>query len=150
MFYHDRCKEVATLFFEEIVRLNGLPKTIVSDWDAKFMSFFWKTLWHMMKTKLQYSSAYHPQSNGETEVVNWSLGNLHQWLVGEHISLCDLILPMAEFTYNNLVNRTTGRLPFEAVIGVKLRLPIDLSPLLVEARPSQKFEQFAWHMKDVH
>ena len=48
-------RKVATLFFKEIVRLRGLPKNIVSDRDTKFMSFFWKTLWHMMKTKLQYS-----------------------------------------------------------------------------------------------
>ena len=45
-------RKVATLFFKEIARLHGLPKTIVSDRDTKFMSFFWKTLWHMMKRKL--------------------------------------------------------------------------------------------------
>ena len=63
-------RKIATVFFEKIVRLHGLPKTIVSDRDTKFMSFFWKTLWHIMKTKLQYSSAYHPQTDGQTEVVN--------------------------------------------------------------------------------
>ena len=57
-------RKVATLFFKEIVCLHGLPGTIVWDRDTKFMSIFWKTLWHMMKTKLQYSNAYHPQTEG--------------------------------------------------------------------------------------
>ena len=52
--------KVAKIFFDEIVKLYGLPKTIVSDRDVKFMSYFWKTLWHMMGTKLKFSTAYHP------------------------------------------------------------------------------------------
>eukprot|EP00268_Persea_americana_P063957 TRINITY_DN8359_c0_g3_i3.p1 TRINITY_DN8359_c0_g3~~TRINITY_DN8359_c0_g3_i3.p1 ORF type:complete len:170 (+),score=27.95 TRINITY_DN8359_c0_g3_i3:149-658(+) len=143
-------RKVATLFFKEVVRLHGLPKTIVSDKDTKFMSFFWKTLWHMMKTKLQYSRAYHPQTDGQTEVVNRSLGNLLPCLAGDNIAAWDLILPMAEFAYNNSIKRSTGRSPFEVVIGIQPRLPIDLSPLPADARPSQEAEQFARHMKDVH
>ncbi|PKU70505.1 hypothetical protein MA16_Dca027660 [Dendrobium catenatum] len=52
---------VAKLYFDEIVRLHGLPKTIVSDRDVKFTSYFWKTLWFKMCTKLQFSTAFHPQ-----------------------------------------------------------------------------------------
>ena len=48
------------IFFDEIVKLYGLPKSIVSNRDVKFMSYFWKTLWHMMGTKLKFSTAYHP------------------------------------------------------------------------------------------
>ena len=52
---------VAKLVFNEFVRLHGLPKIIVSDWDVKFTSYFWKTLWHQVGTKLQYSSAFQPK-----------------------------------------------------------------------------------------
>lgn len=52
--------KIAHLFFAEVVRLHGLPKTIVSDWDVRFVSYFWKTLWFMMGTQLNFSSSYHP------------------------------------------------------------------------------------------
>ena len=57
---------------------------------------------------------------------------------------------MTEFAYNNSLNRSTGRSPFEVVTGIRPRLLIDLSPLPTDTRPSQEAEQFAWHMKDVH
>ena len=76
--------KVAKLFFDEVVRLHGLPKIIISDRDVKFTSYFWKTLWHLMGTLLKFSMAYHPQTDGQTEVVNKSLGNLQRCLVEKH------------------------------------------------------------------
>jgi len=55
---------VAHLFFNEIVRLHGLPKSTLLDMDVKFMGHFWHTLWKKMDTQLNYNSVYHPQTNG--------------------------------------------------------------------------------------
>jgi hypothetical protein len=61
---------VANLFLKEVVRLHGLPKSIVSDRDTKFVGHFWRTLWKKLGTNLSFISAYHPQMDGHTEVVN--------------------------------------------------------------------------------
>ena len=128
--------KVAKLFLEHVVKLHGLPKTIVSDRDVRFTSYFWKTLWHLLGTKLQFSTAYHPQTDSQTEVVNRSLGNLLRCLIGEHTGNWDLLLPRAEFAYNSSVNRTTGKSPFEVVCGYKPNRPLDLIPLPIHARVS--------------
>ena len=135
--------KIAKLFMDEIVRLHGLPKTIVSYRDVKFTSYFWKTLWHMLGTKLKFSTAYHPQTDGQTEVVNWSLGNLLRCLVGKNVKNWDLLLPKVEFAYNSSVNRTTGQSPFMIVHGYQPNKPLDLIPLPVHARVSKSTEHFA-------
>ena len=117
---------VAKLYFDKIVKLYGLPHTIVSDRDVRFTSYFWKTLWYMVGTKLKFSTAYHPQTDGQTEVVNKSLGNLLRCLVSDHNRNGDLILPMAQFACNNSVNKLIGMSPFEVVHGYKPRKLLDL------------------------
>ncbi|XP_074292436.1 uncharacterized protein LOC141619308 [Silene latifolia] len=67
---------ITELYLKEIVRLHGIPKTIVSDRDTKFMSYFWKTLWRLLKTKLLFSTAHYPQTDGQTEVTNKTLGRI--------------------------------------------------------------------------
>jgi hypothetical protein len=70
-----------------------------------------------MGTNLMFSSAYHPQMDGKTEVVNRSLGDLLRSLVTEHHNSWDNVLPQAEFAYNDSMNRSTGKSPFEIVYG---------------------------------
>jgi hypothetical protein len=75
---------IENLFFKEVVRLHGLPKSIISDRDTKFVGHFWRTLWKKLGTNLNFSSTYHPQTDGKTKVVNRSLGNILRYLVSEH------------------------------------------------------------------
>ena len=62
--------QVTDLFFKEVFRLHGIPKTIVSDRDSKFTSAFWQELFRLVGTKLASSTSYHPQSKGQTEDMN--------------------------------------------------------------------------------
>ena len=98
---------IANLFFKEIVRLLGLPKSIFSDRDSKFVGHFWRTLWKKLRTKLSFSSAYHPQTDGQIEVVNRSLGNLLKSLTVEHPKQWDQVLTQDEYSYNDSPNKST-------------------------------------------
>ena len=104
----------------------------------------------MLNTKLKFSSTFQPQIDGQIEVLNQSLSDLLCYLVGEHVTSWDHILPMAEFAYNSSVNNSTGRSPFKIVIGLLLRKPIDLVPLLMEAWPSVEAYAFSKHIHDLH
>ena len=61
---------IADIYFRKIVKLHGVPKTIIFDRDLKFISHFWCTLWRKLGTTLQLSSSYHPQTDGQIEMVN--------------------------------------------------------------------------------
>ena len=100
-------------FFREIVRLHGIPKSIVSDRDTKFLSYFWKTLWKKLGTKLIFSTACHPQTDGQTEVVNITLSSLLRVVIKKNIKSWEECLPHVEFAYNRAVHSTTQLSPFE-------------------------------------
>jgi hypothetical protein len=125
----DDASHIANLFFMDIVRLHGVPKTIVSDHDVKFMSYFWKTLWGKLGTKLSFSTTCHPQTDGQTEVVNHTLSTVLQCMIKKNPHEWEDCLSHVEFAYNRAVHSTTQLCPFEVVYGFKPIMPLDLLPL---------------------
>ena len=104
-----------------------------------------------MGTKLQFFTAFHPQTDGQTEAVKKSLGNLLRYLVSENLRAWDLILPTAEFAYNSSVNRTIGMSLFEVVHGYQLRQPINLISMAPHhTRMPESAALFASHIHDLH
>ena len=125
----DDVNNIFRLFFREVVRLHGLPKTIVLDTDPKFVGHFWRTLWERKGTKLNFSTSYHPQTDGQTEVVNKSLSTMLRSIMKGNQQSWDEYLPHNEFAYNRVVHKTTNISPFEAVYGFNPLTPLDLLPL---------------------
>ena len=126
--------KIAKLYFDEIVKLYGLPITIVFDRDVRIMSYFWKTLWHLVGTKLEIFTTFHPQIDGQIEVVNCSLGNLFWCQVGEANRNWDSILPTTQLAYNSSVDRSINTSPVEVVHGYTHREPLDLLPMSPHVR----------------
>ncbi|CAM8896267.1 unnamed protein product [Rhodiola kirilowii] len=87
---------LAARFVHEVVRLHGIPKDIVSDRDPLFMSHFWKELFRLQGTSLSASSAYHPQSDGQTEVLNRSVEDYLRCFVVDNLKDWVSALPWAE------------------------------------------------------
>ena len=96
-----------------------------------------------MGTKLQFISAYHPQIDGQTKVVNHSLGNLLRCIVGEKPKQWDLTLPQAKFSYNSSLNRSTGKSPFQVVYGHNPQGVLNLVQIPLGDRVSDYGEAFA-------
>ena len=146
----DDASNVADLFFREIVRLHGMPRTIVSDRDAKFLSYFWKTLWGKLGTKLLFSTTCHPQTDGQTEVVNRTLSTLLRAIISKNIKTWEDCLPHVEFAYNRAMHSTTKFSPFEIVYGFNPLTPLDLSPLPVSEHLNLDGEKKAEFVKKFH
>jgi hypothetical protein len=125
----DNASHVAELFFTEIVHLHGVPNTIVSDRDAKFLSHFWRTLWFKLGTKLLFSTTCHPQTDGQTEVVHRTLSTMLHAVLKTNLKLLEECLPHIKFANNRFVHSMTKVSPFQVVYGFNARVPIDLLPL---------------------
>jgi len=146
----DDAVHIAELFFREVVRLHGVPRTIVSDRDAKFLSHFWRVLWGKLGTKLLYSTTCHPQTDGQTEVVNRTLGTLLRAVVGKNLKTWEDCLPFIEFAYNRSIHSSSGYSPFELVYGFNPLTVLDLSPLPLSEIANLDGEKKAELIREIH
>jgi hypothetical protein len=108
---------VAKVFFEGIMRLHGIPCSIVSDRDMVFTIAFWTVLFKMTDTKLQMSSSFHPQSDDQSEVVNRVLTMYLRCLAGDRPRTWLQWLPCAKFCYNTSYHTTLKCSPFKVIYG---------------------------------
>jgi hypothetical protein len=110
-------KKYAEIYLDQIVRLHGVPKMIISDRGVQFIACFWELLQHSLGTKLIQRSAYHPQTDRQTERINQILEHMLRACVIQYDKNWDKCLALAEFSYNNSYQSSLKMAPFEALYG---------------------------------
>ena len=119
-------EDVARLFVDNIFVLHGMPERIVSDRDTKFTGTFWQALCEIWKCERQFGSAYHPQTDGQTERVNRTLEDMLRHWCSPDQDDWDKYLKLAEFACNNAYHTSVGETPFMLTFGQHPRTPASL------------------------
>ncbi|GJP47026.1 hypothetical protein CLOM_g6258 [Closterium sp. NIES-68] len=119
-------EETARLFISTVVHLHGIPAAIISDRDPKFTSKLWQDTWIRDGTRLQFSSAYHPQTDGQTERTNQTMEQLIRTNCPDRKKWEDVLL-MLEFSYNNAPSATTNHSPFYLNYGIDPTVPVSIN-----------------------
>eukprot|EP00253_Pinus_taeda_P011808 PITA_11808 len=115
--------QIAHIFMQNVFKLHGLSKVIISDRDVKFTSAFWRTLFAELGTQLNFSTAYHPQTDGQMERVNQVVEDMLRACVMMRPTQWEEYLHLVEFAYNNGYHSSTQLSPFEVLYGRKCRTP---------------------------
>ena len=110
-------EEFCRLYIREIVRLHGVPVSIVSDRDPRFTAYFWKSFQKAMGTRLTMSIAFHPQTDGQSERTIQVLEDMLRACVLDHKGSWEEHLPLVEFVYNNNYQASIQMAPYEALYG---------------------------------
>jgi len=136
---------IAKIFFATVFKNHGLPRTIISDRDSKFTSRFWQALFKHLSTKTAMSTAFHPQTDGQTERLNRTLEEMLRIYATYKQDEWDEYLPAAEFAYNNSKQASTGFTPFELDNGQHPHTPITLAKKnITNVAPASDFIEH-WH-----
>lgn len=116
--------QLAKLYIDEIMTRHGVPLSIISDRDPRFTSDLWDQLHKALGTRLNLSTAYHPQTDGQSERTIQTLEDMLRACVLEFKGSWDVHLPLIEFSYNNSYHTSIQCAPFEALYGRKCRSPV--------------------------
>jgi hypothetical protein len=119
---------VSQLFMDQVFKIHGMPHSIIYDHDPTFTNNFWQELFKLQGTQLHLNTSYHPQTNGQTEVVNKCLETYLRCFSSKRKNKWDQWLPLAEWWYNTSYHTTTRMTPFEAVYGKKPPLVLSYFP----------------------
>ncbi|GJT67552.1 putative reverse transcriptase domain-containing protein [Tanacetum coccineum] len=117
-------EKLARLFIDEIVTPHGVPTLIISDKDGRFTSRFWQTTQKALGTRLDMSTTYHAQTDGQSKRTIQTLGDMLRACVIDLGGSWNIHLPFAEFSYNNSYHSSICCAPFEALYGRKCRSPV--------------------------
>ena len=140
--------EAARLLIDNVVKLHGIPKTLISDRDPRFTAELYKAIMQSLDVKQGFSTAYHPQTDGQTERVNRCLEDyLRAYVAGQH-ELWEQFLPMAEFAYNNSYHTSINTTPFVLNYGVEPLSPLMLQISTVKEPHCPVASQFTADMRD--
>ncbi|GJU48884.1 putative reverse transcriptase domain-containing protein [Tanacetum coccineum] len=120
----DTLEKLTRQYLKEVVSKHGVPVSIISDRDGKFTSHFWKSLHKALGTRLDMSTAYHPETDGQSERTIQTLEDMLRACVLDFGKGWDKYLPLVEFSYNNSYHTSIKAAPFKALYGCKCRLPI--------------------------
>eukprot|EP00877_Chromochloris_zofingiensis_P000205 jgi/Chrzof1/10185/Cz04g31310.t1 len=138
---------VAELFMKHIWRHYGLPKIVISDRDSKFVCAFWRALFKSLGSKLAFSSAYHPETDGQTERVNKSLEQVLTCHSSAFPEKWDDYLHYAEFTLNSAKHVSTGYSPFYLMYGYEPLCPVSLHDDSVKVQIVMDMLKMAHHLR---
>jgi transposase InsO family protein len=116
--------QLAELYMLRIVYLHGVSKKIVSDTGPQFTSRFWERLHETLDTQLHFSSAYHPQTDGQTKRVNQILEDMLRACALQYGRSWDKSLSYAKFSYNNSYQESLKMAPFEMPYGLGCQTPL--------------------------
>jgi hypothetical protein len=139
--------KLAKIVLKDVCRIHGIPESILSDRDPRFTANFWRSLWDQLGTKLVMSTAYHPQTDGQTERANRTLEEMLRSYVNINHSDWDEYLSVLEMAYNNSKQISTGFSPFYLNLGKEINMPIDI--VLNKIR-SCKNPEAADRIKELH
>ncbi|GJY39174.1 putative reverse transcriptase domain-containing protein [Tanacetum coccineum] len=120
----DSIEKLTRQYLKEVVSRHGVPVSIISDQESKFTSHFWKLLNEALGTQLDMSTAYHPQTDGQSERTIQTLKDMLRACVMDFGKGWDTHLPLVEFSYNNSYHTSIKAAPFEALYSRKCRSPI--------------------------
>ncbi|GJZ39016.1 putative reverse transcriptase domain-containing protein [Tanacetum coccineum] len=120
----DSTEKLTRLYMKEIVARHGIPVSIISDRDSHFTLRVWQSLHKALGTQLNLSTAYHPQTDGQSERTIQTLEDMLRACVIDFGNGWDRHLPLVEFSYNNSYHTSIKAAPFEALYGRKCRSPV--------------------------
>ncbi|KAD5508133.1 hypothetical protein E3N88_15836 [Mikania micrantha] len=120
----DKLDKLTRIYLKEVVTRHGVPMSIISDRDSRFTSHFWKSVHKALGTRLDMSTAYHPQTDGQSERTIQTLEDMLRACVIDFGNSWETHLPLVEFSYNNSYHTSIQAAPFEALYGRKCRSPI--------------------------